>query len=117
MARDLDPEHALPTASTESLYEWRQTPFLFFGELLLIPFNFLWLFITPVLALVWLIGWPFWRNRDVQAWKLFGWVDLNVAASLQRTLLRPFVKSPVAFAPVHKISDVTHRVRWGGGVS
>ena len=90
--------------------EWR---FGFFPAFMLVLLRGVLLWLLILLAgLVWLIGWPVWKRRNVPASQLIGWADLNLVASLQRSLFRPFVKNPAAFVPIRQVSEVTHRVLW-----
>lgn len=39
-----------------------------------------------------------------------GWVDLNLVALLERTILRPLFRSPIQWTPRRAMPEVTHRV-------
>lgn len=69
----------------------------------------LWI-LVPGSTLAWLFAWPYWHFKRVGCAQLIGWADLNLAATLQRTLFRPLVREPLAFVPIRAASEVTHRV-------
>jgi hypothetical protein len=71
----------------------------------------LWL-VIPVVAVCWLpLAFPL-RRRGVTFGRFLGWVDLNLVAALQRSILRPLFRRPIRWTPVRAMPDVTHRVRW-----
>lgn len=69
----------------------------------------LWL-VVPAAYLTWLpiSIWP--RRRGVNLGQFLGWVDLNLVACLQRTVLRPLFRAPIDWVPVRLMPGVTHRV-------
>jgi hypothetical protein len=69
----------------------------------------LWI-LVPGATLAWLLAWPYWHIKRVGCGQLIGWVDINLAAALQRSLFRPLVREPLAFARISEASEVTHRV-------
>jgi hypothetical protein len=71
----------------------------------------LWL-VVPLGFLTWLIGWPLWHQRGVGLGKLLGWADLNLAAAIQRSILRPLVRYPLRWTPLVELPSVTHRIRF-----
>ena len=54
----------------------------------------LWI-VVPATTLVWLLAWPCWHHKKVGCAQLIGWADLNPAAAIQRSLLRPLVRNPL----------------------
>ena len=77
--------------------------------LLLIRGVFLWVLI-PMMLIVWVLGFPHWKRVHVTVGHLVGWADLNLAATLQRTVLRPCFSSPIPWVPVSQMPHVKHRV-------
>jgi len=61
------------------------------------------------------IAWPFvalrLRRRGATFGRYLGWVDLNLIAGLQRTILRPLVRAPSNWVPAREMPQVTHRLR------
>jgi hypothetical protein len=70
----------------------------------------LWL-VVPVAAVVWPVAVLFLRRRGITFGRFLGWVDLNLIACLQRTILRPLVRTPLAWVPARDMAEVTHRLR------
>lgn len=67
--------------------------------------------VVPAAALAWiLIGFRL-RRRGVGFSQYLGWVDVNLIALLQRTVLRPLVRSPLAHVPAREMPTVAHRLR------
>jgi hypothetical protein len=55
----------------------------------------------------------FWlRRMGVTFGGYLGWVDLNLVAALEHSILRPLFREPLSWTPVRSMPDVTHRVRW-----
>jgi len=77
--------------------------------LLLVRGVLLWV-VVPVSAVVWLCLAIRLRRRGVGLGRFLGWVDLNLVAALQRTVLRPFFPSPLRWTRWREIETVTHRV-------
>lgn len=82
-----------------------------FGGLLLLLIRgvLLWL-VVPASLLWWVFAWPFLRRRQVRLSQLLGWVDLNLVAAIECTLLRPLVRSRLAWTPVSAMPTVKHRI-------
>ena len=69
----------------------------------------LWI-VVPVASVVWVLGWPFWRRRQVAFAQMLGWADLNLAAALMRVPFGPLVQNPLPWCPMDEAGAVTHRV-------
>lgn len=78
--------------------------------LLLIRGLLLWL-VIPIGVLWWLGTWPRWRRRSVGIGQLLGWIDLNLIAAIERTVLRPLVRQPRGWTPLAALSATVHRIR------
>ncbi len=50
-------------------------------------------------------------GRGVRLGQFLGWIDLNLIACIQRTLIRPLVRSPAEWVPASAMTQVTHRLR------
>jgi hypothetical protein len=84
---------------------------LFAGvALLLVRGLLLWL-VIPIASLVWIVLCVWLLRKGVGLGKFLGWVDLNLMAFLQRSILRPSVPSPVRWIPVRDMPEVKHRIR------
>jgi len=77
--------------------------------LLLIRGVLLWLTI-PLSVLAWPFMWPVLRRRRVNLGQFLGWVDLNLVASIERSILRPLIRAPFAWTSTLEMSNVTHRI-------
>jgi hypothetical protein len=78
--------------------------------LLLIRGILLWV-VVPVATCVWLVVALRLRRRGVTLGRFLGWIDLNLVACLQRTILRPLFRAPRDWVPVDEMPKVTHRLR------
>jgi hypothetical protein len=76
---------------------------------LLIRGVLLWV-VVPAATLVWPIVALRFRRRGVTFGRYLGWVDLNLIACLQRTMLRPLVRAPSDWVPAGQMPQVTHRL-------
>jgi hypothetical protein len=80
--------------------------------LLIIRRPLLWIMI-PSACVAWLPA-SFWlRRRSVGLGQFLGWVDLNMVACLERTLLRPLFRDRLAWTPVRAMPDVKYRLDFG----
>jgi hypothetical protein len=70
----------------------------------------LWL-VVPVGLLCWVPLLPLLLRRGIKLGAFLGWLDLNLVAFLERTLLRAVVSDPEAWTPVREMAHVTHRIR------
>jgi hypothetical protein len=78
--------------------------------LLIVRGLLLWI-VLPVAALAWLVRLPyaFVRRRPVSIGQTLGWADLNLIASLERSLLRPLAREHSSFVRWHDAATVSHR--------
>jgi hypothetical protein len=90
-----DPEAALLRNSTIARF------------LLMCVHGFLVWMAVPLATLAWLLAFQ-WRKAPLG--QFIGWVDLNLVAGLQRTVLRPITRAPVNWVPYCDLSGVTHRI-------
>lgn len=67
--------------------------------------------VIPVSALAWVAMWPVLHGLGVRLSQFLGWVDLNVIAGLERSVLRPLVRQPLRWTPPGQLPTVTHRIR------
>jgi hypothetical protein len=77
--------------------------------LLLIRGVALWI-VIPVTVLVWLVAGARLRRRAITLAQFLGWVDLNLVALIERSVLRPFVSVPMPWSSAKEIPTVTHRI-------
>jgi hypothetical protein len=71
----------------------------------------LWI-VIPLAILAWLPAGYSLHRRGVSLGQFLGWVDLNLVACLERTILRPLFRAPLPWVPARSIAAVTHRVSW-----
>ena len=71
----------------------------------------LWI-VVPIGSLSWVAFWPLMRRNRIGLAQFIGWVDLNLVAGLQRSILRPLVRHALPWTPVAALPGVTHRVGW-----
>lgn len=71
---------------------------------------FLWI-VVPIGTVVWLFLGVTLRRRGVTLGQFLGWLDLNLVSMIERTVLRPWVPSPVAWTSAAELPKVKHRVR------
>ncbi len=69
----------------------------------------LWL-VVPATAFCWLLAWPVWRLKRIRLAQLLGWVDLNLVAAIERSVLRPLVSTPLPWTPAAELRNVKHRI-------
>jgi hypothetical protein len=64
-----------------------------------------------VAGAIWLVRLPFGivRRRRVRLWQIAGWLDANLIAALERTLLRALVDERSAFASWREVGNITER--------
>jgi len=77
--------------------------------LLLVRGVLLWL-VIPATFVWWLAAWPVLRRRGVRLVQLIGWVDLNLIAAIERSILRPLVASPLPWTPAKALPYISHRI-------
>jgi hypothetical protein len=87
-------------------------PKVLLGTIALLVFRgmLLWLVLPPA-VLTWLIVAPYARRRGVSLGAVLGWVDLNLVACLQRSVLRPLAVTRMPWTHLHELPYITHRVR------
>jgi hypothetical protein len=79
--------------------------------LVLIRGLLLWL-VVPAAVLGWLVAWPLLRRRQVRMGQFLGWVDLNLVAWIEHTILRAAIRSPRAWTPAIAMPAIKHRIGW-----
>jgi hypothetical protein len=83
---------------------------LIFGfALLMIRGVLLWV-VIPATLVLWLALWPLLRAKKVRLGQLVGWVDLNLIATIEHTILRPLTRTPRSWVALRELPNVTHRV-------
>jgi len=79
------------------------------GLLLILQGLLIWI-VLVIGFVAWMFVHVWWQKADFP--ECLGWYDLNLAAFLQRVVLRPIIAVPtVSWIPVGKMTEVTHRVR------
>jgi hypothetical protein len=77
--------------------------------ILLVTRGFLLWFVIPAAIAVYVLS--FARSRGTSSLgQYLGWVDLNLIALIERTVLRPVVREPMSWTPRKEIRTVTHRI-------
>jgi hypothetical protein len=89
------------------------TPRLMVGSLLLFTIRGLLLWVlVPLTTVAYLLIGVAWRSYGVTLARTLGWVDLNLIATIQRIVLRPFFRNRTEWVSIRKIPNVTHRIRF-----
>jgi hypothetical protein len=57
------------------------------------------------------LAWDELAESKLTHYRFLGWVDLNMIACLQRSILRPLVRAPLDWVLVRDMPQVTHRLR------
>jgi hypothetical protein len=78
-------------------------------SLLLVRGILLWV-VVPVALIFWLALWPVLRFHRVRLGQFLGWIDLNLVALIERTILRPMVPAPFPWTPARALPNITHRI-------
>jgi len=81
------------------------------GYLLLITRGALLWLVVPTAILCWILGWPYWHQRQATLGHVLGWADLNLVTVLQRGPLRLLVINPQPWTPFSDLPQVAHRLR------
>lgn len=68
----------------------------------------LWL-VVPVGFIWWLVAWPWFRSRRVRLGQLLGRVDLNLIATISRSLFRPLLGEPAFTADLPLCAEGVRR--------
>jgi hypothetical protein len=58
----------------------------------------------------WLLGYPWFHVRRIGLGKFLGWLDLNLLAGLERSILRPLFRYRLPGIGLAAMADVTHRI-------
>jgi hypothetical protein len=82
------------------------------GLMLLILRGILLWIVIPLATLAWLPAGYSLHRRGVSLGQFLGWVDLNLVACLERSILRPLFRAPLPWVPARSMAEVTHRVTW-----
>ena len=69
----------------------------------------LWI-VVPVGVLLW-VPWRLFSRKRSGLGRFLGWLDLNLIAAIEHTILRPFVSKPLPWTPTREIPAVSHRLR------
>ena len=78
--------------------------------LLIVRGIFLWV-VVPLGCIAWVIVSPWLHKRGVAIGQFLGWIDINLIALIQRSLLRPFIRDAAQpWVPAKKIYEVVHRI-------
>lgn len=78
-------------------------------SLLLIRGFLLWV-VVPLGVVFWLLLWPYLRFKRVRLGQLLGWIDLNLVAFIERTMLRPLLPDRVPWTPARALPNISHRI-------
>jgi hypothetical protein len=84
-------------------------PWLSATAFLIIRGFLLWIAI-PVTFIGYILLWPLWRKKQANLGQLLGWVDLNLVATLMRSVFRPFVINPRKWTSIERLPQVIHRI-------
>lgn len=79
-------------------------------SLLLIRGVLLWV-VVPLGVVFWLLLWPYLRFKRVRLGQLLGWIDLNLVAFIERTILRRLLPDRVPWTPARALPSISHRIR------
>jgi hypothetical protein len=107
--RGRDPSKIPNVTATGTESNPRRVPIIAGLALLCLRGVLLWI-VIPLAALAWLPAAVRLRRRGVKLGQFLGWVDLNLVAFLERTILRPLFRSPVKWTSMRAMPEVTHRV-------
>ncbi len=77
--------------------------------LLVIRGVLLWI-VVPLGAFWWLVTWPLMHRHQVRLGQCLGWLDLNLIAAIQRSLMRPIIRSRQSWVPLAAMPTVSHRI-------
>ena len=84
---------------------------VFAGLVLLVVRGILLWVVVPLGCIAWVIDSPWLHKRGVGIGQFLGWIDINLIALIQRSLLRPFIRDAAQpWVPARKISEVAHRI-------
>jgi hypothetical protein len=69
----------------------------------------LWI-VVPLAIVIWLPLWPLLRAHKVTIGRFLGWVDLNLVALIEHTVLRLLLSDPLPWTSARALPNVTHRI-------
>ena len=62
-------------------------------------------------CVAWVLGAPWLHKRRIKIGQFLGWIDINLIALIQHSLLRPFYRNvALPWLSAREISKVVHRV-------
>ena len=66
--------------------------------------------VLPIGCLAWVLGAPWLHKRGIKIGQFLGWIDINLIALIQHSLLRPFYRNAaLPWLSAREISGVVHR--------
>lgn len=77
-------------------------------SLLVVRGLLLWIAI-PLGVVGWLVLLP-WLRARITLGQFLGWIDINLVAGLERSLLRPLFRHPLSWIRARDIAQVRHRI-------
>ena len=95
--------------------ESRRIPIVAGIVLFLVRGVLLWV-VVPIALVTWLVAGVVLRRHGIRLAQLLGWVDLNLIALIERSILRSVVRVPVAWTPARELPEVVHRIGWADPV-
>lgn len=66
--------------------------------------------VVPLSLVIWIVILPIFNRRGIKLGQFLGWIDLNLCALIEHTILRPLISSPVEWVIMEKMSSITHRI-------
>ena len=78
--------------------------------MLLVRGVLLWV-VVPLSLILWLALWPVLRFHRVRLGQFLGWIDLNLVALIEGTILRPMLPAPFPWTPVRALPE-HHAQAW-----
>lgn len=67
--------------------------------------------VIPMGCVAWVLGAPWLHKRRIKIGQFLGWIDINLIALIQHSLLRPFYRNvALPWLSARKISKVVHRL-------
>jgi hypothetical protein len=67
--------------------------------------------VIPAGLVWWLVAWPILRRRRIRLAQLLGWLDLNLIAAIEHSILRPVIASPLPWTHAKALPSTSHRIR------
>src|SRR5258708_39351616 len=87
----------------------RENSAMAFLALLFVRGVLLWL-VIPLATIGWACAYPYFHHRRVILGQFLGWIDLNLVAFLERSILRTLFSSPLPWVRASAMVQVTHRI-------